>query len=54
MRVCAFDENCGEVPEWPKGTDCKSVGIAFGGSNPPLPIFRFFKLWCDSDVLVVG
>ena len=26
----------GEVPEWPKGTDCKSVGIAFGGSNPPL------------------
>ena len=29
----------GEVPEWPKGTDCKSVGSAFGGSNPPLPIF---------------
>jgi hypothetical protein len=28
----------GEVPEWPKGTDCKSVGKAFGGSNPPLPI----------------
>ena len=31
----------GEVPEWPKGTDCKSVGSAFGGSNPPLPIFLF-------------
>ncbi len=26
----------GEVPEWPKGADCKSVGSAFGGSNPPL------------------
>ena len=31
----------GEVPEWPKGTDCKSVGSAFGGSNPPLPILSF-------------
>ena len=26
----------GEVPEWPKGADCKSAGSAFGGSNPPL------------------
>ena len=26
----------GEVPEWPKGADCKSAGVAFGGSNPPL------------------
>ena len=25
----------GWVPEWPKGADCKSVSIAFGGSNPP-------------------
>ena len=25
----------GRVPEWPKGTDCKSVSFAFGGSNPP-------------------
>ena len=25
----------GGVPEWSKGTDCKSVGDAFGGSNPP-------------------
>ncbi|MBQ2140403.1 MAG: hypothetical protein II433_04860, partial [Acidaminococcaceae bacterium] len=22
---------------WPKGTDCKSAGDAFGGSNPPSP-----------------
>jgi hypothetical protein len=22
------------VPEWLKGTDCKSVGIAYVGSNP--------------------
>ncbi len=26
----------GEVPEWPKGTGCKPVGAAYGGSNPPL------------------
>ena len=28
----------GQIPEWPKGTDCKSAGNAFGGSNPPSPI----------------
>src|SRR5680860_466871 len=27
----------GGVPEWPKGADCKSVGVAYGGSNPPPP-----------------
>ena len=27
----------GGVPEWLKGADCKSVGDAFGGSNPPPP-----------------
>ena len=27
----------GGFPEWPKGTDCKSAGYAFGGSNPPSP-----------------
>ena len=25
----------GWIPEWPKGADCKSVGNAFEGSNPP-------------------
>ena len=29
----------GGIPEWPKGTDCKSAGNAFGGSNPPPPTF---------------
>ena len=24
----------GQIPEWPKGADCKSVGFAFEGSNP--------------------
>ena len=28
----------GWIPEWPKGTDCKSAATCFGGSNPPLPI----------------
>ena len=26
----------GEVPERPKGVDCKSIGYAFAGSNPAL------------------
>ncbi len=34
----------GGVPEWPKGTDCKSVGDAFGGSNPPPTTIRVVKL----------
>jgi hypothetical protein len=25
------------MPEWPKGPDCKSGGIAFEGSNPSSP-----------------
>ena len=25
----------GRIPEWPKGTDCKSAANCFGGSNPP-------------------
>ncbi len=36
---CGF----GEVPEWPKGTGCKPVGVAYGGSNPPL-----------STIIVIG
>ena len=31
----AFRSQSGGVPERPKGTDCKSVGEAYGGSNPP-------------------
>ncbi len=31
-------EVSGEVPEWPKGADCKSAGSAFEGSNPSLSI----------------
>ena len=35
-----FDVCCsGEFPEWSNGADCKSVGSAFEGSNPPLPIW---------------
>ena len=32
----AYFFQSGEVPEWPKGTGCKPVGVAYGGSNPPL------------------
>ena len=27
-----------QIPEWPKGTDCKSAATCFDGSNPSLPI----------------
>ena len=27
---------CGQVPEWPKGADCKSAVTDFDGSNPSL------------------
>ena len=30
----------GSVPEWPKGTDCKSAAFSFGGPNPPAPTTR--------------
>lgn len=47
--------NCfGRLPEWPKGADCKSAGIAYGGSNPSsatsfAPKFRgiFFGVGAD-------
>jgi hypothetical protein len=29
----------GGVPERPKGTGCKPVGSAYGGSNPPAPTY---------------
>ena len=36
------------MPEWPKGTGCKPVGSAYGGSNPPAPTLEHF------DVAVIG
>ena len=34
----------GWIPEWPKGTDCKSAANSFGGSNPPSPT-SVPKIW---------
>ena len=34
----------GEVPERPKGSDCKSDGYAFEGSNPSLTTIFFKKI----------
>ena len=36
-RIIPNSISYGSVPEWPKGTDCKSAGNAFGGPNPPAP-----------------
>ena len=37
MRLQCPSFTPGGVPEWPKGTGCKPVGSAYGGSNPPAP-----------------
>ncbi len=43
-----FGGSSGEVPERPKGADCKSAGAAFGGSNPPLSTSKF----CEAKFVV--
>ena len=48
IRRAFFQNDCifyGGIPEWPKGTDCKSAGFAFGGSNPPSPIFCIYDIY---------
>jgi hypothetical protein len=40
IRVPLALPDGGEMPEWLKGTDCKSVGDAYGGSNPSLPTIK--------------
>ena len=37
VRSSACVNKYGRIPEWPKGTDCKSAATCFGGSNPPPP-----------------
>ena len=39
-RFEPYRSHYGWIPEWPKGTDCKSAANCFGGSNPPPPIAR--------------
>ena len=39
----------GWIPEWPKGTDCKSAGDAFEGSNPSPSTW-----WIISSVVANG
>ena len=46
----------GGIPEWPKGTDCKSAVNDFGGSNPPSPTnpehesVRDFRIFTEKSV----
>ncbi len=40
----------GGVPERPKGTGCKPVGSAYGGSNPPAPTFILASTTPDSGL----
>ena len=41
----------GGVPEWPKGTDCKSAASCFDGSNPSSPTIEQVKQICVLPVL---
>ena len=45
----------GRVPEWPNGADCKSVGNAFGGSNPSSPTLqKISSPQVDCSFVVLG
>ena len=48
LKVVSYIEY-GWIPEWPKGTDCKSAAICFGGSNPPPPI-AYLKKMCYNEI----
>ena len=39
-----------EFPSWPKGTDCKSVSLAFSGSNPLSSTKKLYKNFTYADV----
>jgi hypothetical protein len=39
LGTATKDNANGEFPERSKGSDCKSDGIAFAGSNPALPTY---------------
>ena len=47
LKVVSYIEY-GWIPEWPKGTDCKSAANCFGGSNPPPSINRKVISRCGS------
>jgi hypothetical protein len=46
----------GQIPEWPKGTDCKSAATCFDGSNPSLPIKNLksydLRFLCYSEIII--
>ena len=47
-RFEPYRSHYGWIPEWPKGTDCKSAANCFGGSNPPPSISRKALRRCGS------
>ena len=59
-RYDLSSQTYGSVPEWPKGADCKSAGIAYVGSNPARPTtkrpiaFAIGRLCFFNDVAVKG
>jgi hypothetical protein len=41
----------GGVPEWLKGTDCKSVGYAYVGSNPTPSTIFMQAFWIPRELV---
>ena len=45
FALCKATYVFGGIPEWPKGTDCKSAGDAFSGSNPLSPTLILYNTY---------
>ena len=50
-KAVRFLSYYGQIPEWPKGADCKSVSYAFEGSNPSPPIPKDKFLLVGNDLI---
>ena len=44
-----YNNQHGEIPERPKGSDCKSDGSAFEGSNPSLTTTNTTRAFCTEE-----
>ena len=50
----SFSFFIGGFPSWPKGVDCKSISLAFGGSNPPPPtIYGLVVQWLGWQIVAL-
>ena len=49
--MCYYEiQILGKFQSWPNGTDCKSVSLAFSGSNPLSVSVVRFRLWAPEKM----